>query len=207
VVGELAAVLVIFTLPLSISAFVGAKVTSSVALWPGAIVAPLTPPFVVMLAPKTLNPETVRLEFPVFSIFTARVSDFPAITLPKFRPAGDAEIVLESATPVAVNATVALPAGVSAKVTLPLAEPSDVAVKLSVQFNVCPAARVIGKLKLQSLNSDPAFFVTPVSVIALLLVFFNCSLCETLVPMGTLPKFAVPGVIVNAPGVPTPKSV
>lgn len=144
VIGEFVALLVSFTLPLSVSVFVGVKITSNVAVWPAAIVAPFTPPLVLISVAETLIPETVMLELPVFSIFTGNVSVFPMGTLPKLRVAGTAEIVRVSLTPVAVIGTDTFPPGVAENTTLPVAEPTVVAEKLSVQFAACPAARVIG---------------------------------------------------------------
>jgi hypothetical protein len=144
VVGEFAALLVSLTLPLSVSVFVGAKVTSKVAVWPGAIVAPFTPPLVLISVAETPIPETVMLELPVFSIFTGNVSVFPMATLPKLRVAGTVEIVRAALTPFAVIGTVTLPPGVAENTTLPAAEPAVIAEKLNVQFASCPAPRVTG---------------------------------------------------------------
>ena len=142
--GEFVALLVTVTAPLSVSVFVGEKVTFKVPDCPGAIVAPLMPPPVVRSAPEALMAETDTLEFPVFSSFTARVSDFPVVTLPKFRLVGVAERVRVSATPVAVMDTVTLPDTLFVNVTLPVVEPVAVGEKLSVQLTACPAARLSG---------------------------------------------------------------
>src|SRR5262249_17441438 len=44
----------------------------------------------------------------------------------------------------------------------------------------------------------------PEMVILVVPVFFNCTVWETVVPRGTLPKFTVSGVMVNAPFTPVP---
>jgi hypothetical protein len=82
---ELLALLVITTLPLTVSTCEGEKETSSVALWPAAMAAPVTPRLMVRLAPVGVTAETVKLEVPVFLSATESISDLPTVvTLPKF---------------------------------------------------------------------------------------------------------------------------
>jgi hypothetical protein len=88
IVGELIALLVIVTLPLTVSAFFGENETLSVADCPGAIVAPLTPPPVWMSTAETPILETVTLEFPLLFKVTARDSVFPTVSFANTRVAG-----------------------------------------------------------------------------------------------------------------------
>lgn len=59
---------------------------------------------------------------------------------------------------------------------------------------------------MHNLNWDPPLSVAPEIVIGTLPVFFNCSVCEFVVPTGTLPKFAAPGVMLKVPATPVPDS-
>jgi len=83
IVGEPPALLVIVTLPLTVSAFFGENETLSVADCPGAIVDPFTPPPVWMSAAETLTLDIFTLEFPLFFRPTARVCVFPTCSFPK----------------------------------------------------------------------------------------------------------------------------
>ena len=59
---------------------------------------------------------------------------------------------------------------------------------------------------MHNLNWDPPLSVAPEIVIGTLPVFFNCSVCEFVVPTGTLPRFAAPGVMLKVPATPVPDS-
>jgi hypothetical protein len=172
--GEFVALLMTETLPLTVSAVVGAKVTSSVAVCPGEMVAPLTPPPVVILPPVTEIPDTFTLELPVFFRLTASVSDFPSVTFPKFKLVGVTESDLVAVTPVAFKSTTSdLSVAVLEKVMLPVTEPVKDDVNFTVQFTLAPAARWIGYAKLHDdLNSD-ALSVAPEMVSVVVPVFFN----------------------------------
>ena len=141
-VGEFVALLTTETLPLTVSTVVGAKVTSSVAVCPGEMVAPITPPLVVILAPVTEIPDTFTLELPVFFKLTASVSDFPSITFPKFKLVGVAESDPVAVTPVALKGTTSdLSVALPEKVMLPVTEPVEDDANFTVQFTLAPAAR------------------------------------------------------------------
>jgi hypothetical protein len=144
-VGEPVALLDTATLPLTVSTCFGENVTSSVAVCPGLIVAPLTPPLVVKSAPVTLIPDTVTLELPVFFRLTANMSEFPTVTFPKLRLVGVAVSNRVAVTPVALSGTTSvLSVALLVNVTLPVTEPVVAEAKRTVQFTACPAPRLIG---------------------------------------------------------------
>ena len=86
-------------LPVICFALFGAKVTSRVADWPDAIVAPFKPLLMPASIPVKDICERVRLELPVFLRVTASFSELPTASLPKFRIAGDAVTVREAVVP------------------------------------------------------------------------------------------------------------
>jgi hypothetical protein len=106
VAGEFVALLVTFTLPLTLPAVFGANVTSTVAVCPGAIVAPLAPPLVVIPVPLFVTPESRTLLFPVFFNVTAKVCELPTISFPKLKLAGVAVSVRVAVSPVPVTVIV-----------------------------------------------------------------------------------------------------
>jgi hypothetical protein len=88
IAGEPPALLLIMTLPLTVSAFFGENETLSVADCPGATVEPFTPPPVWMSAAETPTLDIVTLEFPLFFRLTARVCVLPTGSFPKASVAG-----------------------------------------------------------------------------------------------------------------------
>jgi hypothetical protein len=106
VAGEFVALLVTFTLPLTLPVVFGAKVTSTVADCPGAIVVPLVTPPVVIPAPLAVIPKSETLEFPVFFNVNAKVWDLPTVSFPKLRLAGVAVIVRAVVSPVPLTVIV-----------------------------------------------------------------------------------------------------
>ena len=98
-VGELEALLAIFTLPVICSTLFGAKVISRVADWPAAIVAPFKPLLMLASIPVKDICERVKLELPVFLSVTASFSEFPMLSLPKFKLEGDAVMVRVATVP------------------------------------------------------------------------------------------------------------
>jgi hypothetical protein len=72
-------------------------------------------------------------------------------------------------------------------------------VKLTVQFNVCPAAKLNGYEWEVSLNPVP-LTVAPEMVKVVVPVFFSCTVCEYVEPTGAFPKLTLLGVAVS-PGV------
>jgi len=104
--GEFVALLVIVTTPFAPPVLFGAKTTPISAVWPGAIVAPLTPLFTLNPVPVVLICATVTLAFPVFLTATPSVLVFPTISFPKFRLVDDREMLLVAVPPLPLNANV-----------------------------------------------------------------------------------------------------
>lgn len=186
--GETVALLEILTLPLTVSACLGANVTVSVAVWPGASVAAVIPPSATTSAAVTLTPETVMFELPVFFRLTGRVFALPTGSFPKLRLVGVADSVRVAAMPLPFIASVRLLSVALLVIVVFAADvPIIVGVKTSVPFAVAPAARTSGiviplRVKAELFN-DQAEIVTPAVP-----VFFSCTACDTLEPNGTLPK-------------------
>ena len=127
VAGEFVALLATLTLPLTLPAVFGAKVTFTVVFCPGATVVPLTPPLVVIPAPLMVIPESVTLELPVFVSVTGSVFEFPTISFPKLRLAGVAVTARVALTPVPLTVIVSdLFVALLAIVTVPAAYPDTV---------------------------------------------------------------------------------
>jgi hypothetical protein len=109
IVGELLALLVIVTLPLTVSALLGENETLSVADCPGAIVAPFIPTPVWMSAAVTPTLDTVTLEFPLLFKVTGRVSVFPTVSFPNTRVVGVTVKAAVAATPLPLMVSVSVP--------------------------------------------------------------------------------------------------
>ena len=129
IVGDVVEFAANFTLPLTLPAVFGANETSTVAVCPGAIVNPVSPPLVVIPAPLIVTPERVTFELPVFWSTTGNVFELPRAKFPKFKLAGVAVIVRVAATPVplAVIVNVLLAASLAIE-TLPARYPTIVGV-------------------------------------------------------------------------------
>jgi hypothetical protein len=154
--GELVALLVIVTFPVTLPVVFGANTTPSSAVCPAAIVVPRTPLFTPKPVPLTVICETVRLEFPVFFTPTASVLVPPTVSFPKFRLDVDSEIVRVAVAPVPLSANVNV--GFDAvlfSVTLPVTLPDAVGAKATVKLTVCDAASVNGMLRPVILNPMP----------------------------------------------------
>ena len=95
------------TLPLVAPLVVGAKVTVSATLCEAASVTGTASPPTEIPAPLAATCVTVTLEFPVFASCRLCMELLPAFTLPKFKLAGESDIVLVAAVPVPLSATVA----------------------------------------------------------------------------------------------------
>ena len=204
VAGELLALLATFTLPLAIPAIFGANVTSNVALCPGAIIVPLTAPVVVSPVPLIVIPESVTLELPVFFNVTDNVFELPKFSFPKLKLVGVVAIVRVSATPVPLTVMVnVLFAALLAIDTLPATYPVTVGAKVSVAFTVLPPASSSGVVIPCSAKPFPLTLAAEIVTLSAP-VFINCTVCEFVVPSGTLPKLAPDGVALNAGAIPVP---
>lgn len=197
--GEFVALLEILTVPVRVSACLGAKVRLSVAVWPGARVAPLIPPPATTSVAEAVTAEIVMLELPVFFRLTERVLALPTVSLPKLRLVGVAVTVRVAAIPLPVIASARL-LFVALLVIAVFAEEvlTVVGVKTSVPFAVAPAARTIGvviplRVKAELLDDQEEIVRLAAPV------FFSCTACDTLEPNGTLPKLTLPGVAESVP--------
>jgi hypothetical protein len=201
--GELEALLATVMLPVKLPAADGVKVTCNAALWPGARIKPAETPLAVNLAPETLTPEMVTLEFPAFVSVTLSVLLAPAETFPKFKlPA----LLLRSAaaaTPVPLMATVL---GVLETLLItdivPVTAPVVLGANTIFKMACFAALIVMGKLPPEIVNPFAA-------VLACVMVSGDppgldmVTDCETVPPTATDPKFTAAGVIEieAAPGV------
>jgi hypothetical protein len=79
------ALLVTVTLPATLAAAAGVKVTFSVAVCAGARICPVETPLAVNPAPVMLTFETVTFEFPAFVNITLSMLLLPMLTFAKFR--------------------------------------------------------------------------------------------------------------------------
>lgn len=132
VVGELVALLVIVTVPVTLAASAGVKVTFIVVV-PGARNCPVDTPLGVNPEPEMLTLETVTVELPELVSVTESTPSLPIATLPKFKLDG-----LEFRSIVAIGFTVSA-------APLLVAEPAElltVALKVSPEFAVVVTAVV-----------------------------------------------------------------
>ena len=194
----------ILTLPLTVSACLGAKVILSVAVWPGARVAPLMPPPAVTSVAVALTPETVIFELPVFFRVTERVFELPTDSFPKLRLVGVAVSIRVAVRPLPLIASVRrLSVALLVMVMLAAKVPVTAGVKTSVPFAAAPAARTSGvviplRVKAELLDDQAEIVTLDVPV------FFSCTACDRLDPNGTLPKLALLGVAESVPATPVP---
>src|SRR6266699_3839203 len=79
--GEVASATV--TLPVTVPALAGAKVTDRLALCPGARVSPAGTPLALKPAPEILTLDTDNAAAPALVMLTERVLVVPVFTLPK----------------------------------------------------------------------------------------------------------------------------
>ena len=83
VAGELVALLVTVTLPVTLAAVAGVKVTFNVAVCAGVKICPVVTPLAVNPAPEMLTLETVTFEFPAFVNVTLSMLLLPMLTFAK----------------------------------------------------------------------------------------------------------------------------
>jgi hypothetical protein len=107
IVLDVEALLEIAMLPVEALVVVGANLTLKFADDPAAIVAGMPMPLTEYPVPLTDAELTVKLAVPVFWTETVCVADWPTVTLPNERLAGETAIAGEGAgCPVPLNATV-----------------------------------------------------------------------------------------------------
>jgi hypothetical protein len=135
----------------------------------------------------------------VFFVATCSALVPPTISIPKFKLDVNNEMVRVAGVPLPLNAmvcveSVALLLIVMVPVTLPVA----VGANATVKFKVFAGASVNG-VEIP-LNLNPVPLTVALEIVRLAApVFFSCTVCEFVVPSGTLPKLMLDGVVVNIP--------
>jgi hypothetical protein len=85
VAGELVALLATVTLPFTLTALAGVKLTSRLAVCPGVRICPVDTPLAANPAPAMETFDTVTFEFPAFVNVTPKLRLLPTLTLAKFK--------------------------------------------------------------------------------------------------------------------------
>jgi hypothetical protein len=135
------------TLPVTVSAVFGPNVKFTDAFLPGAKVNGVVTPLAVTSFAATLMLEIVMFELPLFVTVTLFELVPPALTVPKLRLVGLAEIVADAATPVPSKLTAFGEFGALLDTeTLPLRLPPVVGANNTLNVAVFPAAIVAGAL-------------------------------------------------------------
>ena len=138
-------VVVTVTLPVTVSAAVGLNVRLSAAVWPGVRVLGVVIPLAVTSFALTVICEMVTFALPLFVRVTLFALGVPALTFPKLRLEGVAEMVTEAATPVPLSETVVGEFGaLLAIVTLPVRLPAVAGANRTLNVALPPAAIVAG---------------------------------------------------------------
>jgi hypothetical protein len=189
--GELEALLVTVSEPVTLPDVVGAKMALQLADCPAASVSGRVRPLILKPVPLAVAAESVTLAVPVLVIVTFCVALVPRLTLPKLMLAGEAETC--SVTPAPLRATVAgellaLLATLMAPVEAPVAAGAKVAEK-ALDW---PAARVRGNARPLRLKPVP-LAVAAVTVTAAEPVLVSVTLCVELPPTITFPKLMLAG--------------
>jgi hypothetical protein len=199
--GELVALLVMVTRPVTLPVALGANTTLICAVCPAAMVVPVTPLMTLKPVPVTAICDTVTLEFPVFFTPTPSVLVPPTVSFPKFRFDVDNESVFVAEPPVPLSARVIV--GFDAlllRVTLPITLPDAVGRNATVKLAVLAGASVNGMAKPVIWNPTP--LTVALEIVKLdPPVFFNCTVCEFFTPVTTVPKAMLEGVADTVPGV------
>ena len=85
VAGELVALLATVTLPFTLAALAGVKLTLRLAVCPGVRICPVDTPLAANPAPAMVTFDTVTSEFPAFVNVTPKLRLLPTLTLEKFK--------------------------------------------------------------------------------------------------------------------------
>ena len=126
VLGEPGAVLVTVTVPVSLPAVAGLKITLNVMLCPTTRVSGVPDPLSVNPAPLSAICDIVTFVLPEFFTVTLWVDDVPVLTFPKLRLEVLNESACNAATPVPLKAMAAEEFGaLLTTVTLPLSVAAD----------------------------------------------------------------------------------
>jgi hypothetical protein len=156
VAGELDALLVIETLPVTLPVVVGANVTVRIIFCPASSVSGGVTPLALKPAPETVTWEMVTLELPVFESVAVWELLVPTVTSPKERLVGLAEIWYVALTPVPERGTVVGESGASLTMErLPVTLPAPVGANATLKVDVCPGLKGIGKVSPVVLKPEP----------------------------------------------------
>jgi hypothetical protein len=156
IAGELVALLITLTLPLTLWATVGANATVSVADWLGAKTVPEMIPLALSPVPVTVTLEIVTLEFPLFVRVAPNELLLATFTFPKLRLVGLDPSKNVAATPVPLKGITSGEFGaLLSSVTEPVALPEVLGAKTALNVMLFPAAIVAGTVRPAMLNPAP----------------------------------------------------
>ena len=134
--------------PVTVSETAGLKVRLNTAVCPGVRVLGVVIPLAVTSVAVTVIWEMVTLALPLLVSVTVLALELPALTFPKLKLVGLADIVTVAATPVPLNDTIVGEFGaLLAIVTLPVRLPAVVGANRTLNVAVPPAAIVAGVFK------------------------------------------------------------
>jgi hypothetical protein len=155
--GELVAELTTVTLPETLPAEVGAKVTLREADCPAARLSGRVIPLVLYPAPLALICEMETLELPVFEIVTLLTAVVPVARLPKLRDVGVVESWSVVDTPVPARGTTSEEFGaLLTRVMLPEKLPAEAGAKPMVNAEEPPAGMESGSASPEEVKPAPA---------------------------------------------------
>jgi hypothetical protein len=204
--GEFVALLVKESLPLTLPAPLGAKVTLKPAFCPADKVRGREGPLTLKPFPFTVSWEMVTLPVPVLVRITGSVLLLPSTTLPKLVLAGLA--VISSVIPVPERPTVAgeLLALLATEI-LPVTPPAVVGAKVALKVTLWPEVSVMGSEKALMLKPTP-LTVTCETVTLPVPVLVRVTVWQPLLPTVTFPKLRLAGDAPRRrPVTPVPPSV
>lgn len=192
--GEFVALLFTVTVPLYACAAAGSNETVKAADWFGVNTVPEETPLIVNPVPATETLETVTFEFPLLVSSTLRGSSLPTVTFPKSSVVGVTPSRYVAATPVPDSETARGDAEVLfTKDTEPLKLVAELGSKLTLKAALFPAVMVRGVVKPLILKPLPEMLADE-TVRSAVPVFFREIVCESVVPVTTLPKLTLEGV-------------
>ena len=204
VLGDEGAVLVIVSVPLDVTCNVGANVTFRFRLWFGLRTVlpenPLTAKGVLVWTELTVT-DVLPVFVTVIAVAPLVVSTF---WFPKFTDPGETVIAVVCATPEPESG---IDSGVLAALlaieTEPVKFPIAVGANSTLKIALFPAAITCDAERPVMLKPFPETLACEI-VTSVFPPLDSWMLCELLLPMATLPKLAVDGMVDNWPCVPVP---
>jgi hypothetical protein len=204
VAGEFVASLEIVTAPFTAPAAAGANCTVTVTDWFGVSISPEVTPLAVNPAPETLTFDIVTLALPLLVSATLSELLLPSFTLPKLKLVVLNPSTLVEATPVPLRGMDNGELGeLLTRVIEPETAPAVVGAKTALNVAFLPARIVSGALMPEILKPVPVTLTDEIVRLAeppLVTVI----VCELLVPVETLPKAALDGLVAICGCVPVP---